>query len=156
MRRSGLFALVSFILLAAITVIVSDKSYANVDDDKVITIKAVGSSLQYETTRLELEAGTEVTIRLDNSESSMPHNLVLLKNKSDIREVALAGLEAQESDYVPEGKSGKIVAHTALAKPGDVVEVTFEVPPAGKYPYVCTYPGHFQTMRGTLVSTESE
>ena len=123
--------------------------------DSVITIKAVGSKLEYETTELELEAGSTVTIRLDNSESTMPHNVVLLTARGHIRTVGIAGLQARQTDYVPESESDKILAHTTLARPGQVVEMTFEVPPPGEYPYICTYPGHFQTMRGTLTSVES-
>lgn len=122
--------------------------------DEVVTIKAVGSKLEYETTDIELVAGTTVTLRFDNSESSMPHNVVVLKNRDDIRSVGIAALQAQQTDYVPESESDKMIAHTVLARPGDVVEVTFEVPPPGEYPYICTYPGHFQTMRGTLTSVE--
>lgn len=123
--------------------------------DEVVTIKVVGSKLEYETTEIELEAGTTVTLRLDNSESTMPHNIVLLKNQDDIRSVGIAALQAQQTDYVPESASDKIIAHTVLARPGEVVEVTFEVPSPGEYPYICTYPGHFQTMRGMLTSVES-
>lgn len=122
--------------------------------DTVVTIRAIGSALEYETTDIELEAGTTVTIRLDNSASSMPHNVVLLTARDQIRTVGIAALQAQQTDYVPEGEADKIIAHTALASPGTVVEMTFEVPPPGEYPYVCTYPGHFQTMRGTLTSVE--
>lgn len=123
--------------------------------DSVVTIKVVGSKLEYETTELELEAGTTVTIRLDNSESTMPHNVVLLNDRDHIRTVGIAALQAQQTDYMPESESDKILAHTTLARPGNVVEVTVEVPPPGEYPYICTYPGHFQTMRGTLTSVES-
>ena len=122
--------------------------------DSVVTIKATGSKLEYETTELELVAGTIVTIRLDNSESTMPHNIVLLTGRDHIRTVGIAALQAQQTDYIPDSEADKILAHTPLAKPGSVVEVTFEVPPPGEYPYICTYPGHFQTMRGTLTSVE--
>jgi len=122
--------------------------------DTVVTIRAMGSALEYETTDIELEAGTTVTIRLDNSASSMPHNVVLLTAHDQIRTVGIAALSAQQTEYVPAGEADKIIAHTALASPGTVVEMTFEVPPPGEYPYICTYPGHFQTMRGTLTSVE--
>lgn len=146
----------SVLLLGIYPSTVSAQQQASPADeaDEVVTIRAVGSKLVYETTEVEVEAGTTVTIRLDNSESTMPHNLVLLKNQDDIRPVGMAALQAQQTDYVPESESDKMIAHTALARPGEVVEVTFEVPPAGEYPYVCTYPGHFQTMRGTLIAVE--
>lgn len=164
-RRVGRFATAALgVLVGAALILSVPSSSASTglqeapDDevDEVVTIKAVGSSLQYETTEIELEAGTTVTIRLDNSESTMPHNIVLLEGREDIQPVGVAGVQAQQTDYIPESESDRIIEYTALAKPGDVVEMTFEVPPPGEYPYICTYPGHFQTMRGTLVSVESE
>jgi len=162
-KRISTFATVAFgilvgsVLLLGIrpsTVSAQQQEAPEDEADEVVTIRAVGSKLVYETTEIEVEAGTTVTIRLDNSESTMPHNVVVLKNRDDIRPVGMAALQAQQTDYVPESESDKMIAHTALARPGEVVEVTFEVPPAGEYPYVCTYPGHFQTMRGTLISVE--
>jgi azurin len=47
----------------------------------------------------------------------------------------------------------QVIAKTALAGAGETVDVTFNAPAAaGSYPYVCTFPGHFQAgMRGNLV-----
>lgn len=157
------FALVAIVMLvgsmslaSAQEASTSEEGPEEDDVDEVVTIKAIGSNLEYETKEIELEAGTTVTIRLDNEESTMPHNIVLVEEQGDIRPVGTAGARSQETDYIPESESDRIIEYTALAKPGDVVEMTFEVPPPGEYPYVCTYPGHFQTMRGTLVSVESK
>lgn len=157
MKRLRRAAKCAAMALAGVVLLVGTQVPEAPDDevDEVVTIKAVGSQLAYETTQVRLEAGTTVTIRLDNSESSMPHNIVLLEEQADIQSVGIAALQAQQTDYVPEGEADKIVAHTALASPGEVVEFTIEVPPPGEYPYICTYPGHFQTMRGTLISVES-
>jgi len=40
-----------------------------------------------------------------------------------------------------------------LAKPGGNAEVTFQAPAAGKYPYICSFPGHYMVMKGTLTVT---
>ena len=47
----------------------------------------------------------------------------------------------------------QVLAASAMAGPGETVEVTFKVPTApGTYPYLCTFPGHFAAgMRGTIV-----
>jgi azurin len=49
-------------------------------------------------------------------------------------------------------KSKDVIAHTGLAGAGETVEVTFKVPAAaGEYPFLCSFPGHFQAgMKGTL------
>jgi azurin len=162
-RTSTYTALTAFLLVGGVlllgfqpsTTFAQQQDAPEAEADTVVTIRAVGSKLEYETTEVELEAGTTVTIRLDNSESTMPHNIVLLQSQEDIRTVGIAGLQAQATDYVPQSESDKIIAHTSLASPGRVVAFTFKVPPPGEYPYICTYPGHFQTMRGTLVSVET-
>lgn len=123
--------------------------------DSTITIDVTGSNLEFEQEEIQLEAGTTVTLQLDNSESSMPHNVVLVNSDEAIRPVGIAAVQAQQNDYIPEDEENRILGYTSLAAPGETVEFTFEVPPPGEYPYICTYPGHFQTMQGTLISVES-
>jgi azurin len=63
-----------------------------------------------------------------------------------------AGMTARETDFIAPTMKGKVIAYTSLAGPGETVEVTFKVPAvAGEYPYLCSFPGHFQAgMRGNL------
>jgi azurin len=53
---------------------------------------------------------------------------------------------------VPAARKADVLASTALAGPGETVEVTFKVPAkAGAYPYLCTFPGHFAAgMKGEI------
>ena len=61
------------------------------------------------------------------------------------------GAMARATDFVPPDMKAQVIAHTTLAGAGETVEVTFKVPAAGTYTYLCTFPGHFQAgMRGTL------
>ena len=45
-----------------------------------------------------------------------------------------------------------VIAHTKLLGPGESDEITFKVPDAGVYDFICTFPGHFGTMRGKIVA----
>jgi azurin len=83
---------------------------------------------------------------------AMSHNWVLLKPTTSQVKFIQAGATARATDYVAPEMKGEVIAKTALAGNGETVEVTFTVPKApGSYPYVCTFPGHFQAgMRGTL------
>ena len=77
----------------------------------------------------------------------MVHNVVLLKPGTD---VASIGIKAQsEPDYLPDDPA--IIAATALAKPGELVSVEVDGLAPGKYPFVCTYPGHYMMMQGVLI-----
>lgn len=126
---------------------------AAADTGRVIEIRSTGSDLSYDVTEIEAKAGEELTIRYINA-SDMPHNIVLVKEEADINPVGIAALQAYQNDYIPENEMDRIIAHTELARPGNTVEFTFTVPPPGTYPYICSYPGHFTSMQGRLISIE--
>jgi hypothetical protein len=59
------------------------------------------------------------------------------------------GLEGMEKQFVPDVPG--IVAATKLIQPGKKETLKFKAPEApGEYPYVCTFPGHWFTMRGVM------
>jgi plastocyanin len=117
--------------------------------DTTITIRAAGSTLEFTPARVSAKAGTRVRIRFVN-DGTLPHNLVVPKTDDDIDALALAAYQAGETGYVPLELREKLVGWTTLASPGQSVEVTFEVPAAGEYTYVCLFPGHANSMLGTL------
>ena len=117
--------------------------------DTTITIRAAGSTLEFTPTRVSAKAGRRVRIRFVN-DGTLPHNLVVPKNEDDIDALTLAAYQASETGYVPLDMKEKLVGWTTLASPGQSVEVTFVVPAAGEYTYVCLFPGHANSMFGTL------
>ena len=64
-----------------------------------------------------------------------------------------AAAMARDTAYIPASLKAQVLANTALAGPGETVEVTFTAPKApGKYQYLCSFAGHFQAgMTGWLV-----
>jgi azurin len=119
-----------------------------------IEIASVGETMAFDKTTIEAKAGTQVTLKLKNNATSpaMKHNWVLLKSGTSPDSVGVAAIQAGEAaGYIPAGNTD-ILAHTPLSEPGKTVEVTFTVPPAGEYPYLCTYPGHYALMKGVLKS----
>lgn len=117
--------------------------------DTTITIRASGSTLEFLPTRVSAKAGTRLRIRFVN-DGTLPHNLVVPKSEDDIDALALAAYKAGETSYVPMELRDKLIGWTTLASPGESVEVSFVVPPAGEYTYVCLFPGHSNSMLGTL------
>ena len=117
--------------------------------DTTITIRASGSTLEFTPTRVSAKAGSRMRIRFVN-DGTLPHNLVVPKSDDDIDALALAAYQAGETGYVPLELKAKLVGWTTLASPGQSVEVTFVVPAAGEYTYVCLFPGHANSMLGTL------
>jgi hypothetical protein len=53
---------------------------------------------------------------------------------------------------VPLTLKDRMIAYSALASPGQTVEMVFVVPPPGEYTYVCLMSGHAGVMLGTLRS----
>ena len=86
----------------------------------------------------------------------MPHNLVIVKpgKKEDVGEAAFKMLndpKALKKHYVPDDKSN-VVAYTFVVEPKGTHTVYFKAPKEkGEYPYICTFPGHWQAMQGKLV-----
>ena len=119
--------------------------------DVELVVVAARNAMRYETTRVEAPAGATVRLVLDNRTTTSPsmlHNAVVLQPDADVDAIGreAAGLE----DFVPDDPD--VIAATPIARPGGRTAVVFTMPPPGVYPFVCTYPGHYQFMRGELVS----
>lgn len=118
--------------------------------DTTITIRANSSTLEFDPPAIAVKQGTRVRIRFINA-GSLPHNIVFVKDEDDIDALAAAASKAG-GDYVPIAEQGKMLAYSALASPGQTVELSFVVPPPGQYSYVCLMSGHANSMLGALRS----
>lgn len=119
--------------------------------DTTITLHTMGSNLEFTPARISAKQGTRITLRLVN-EGTLPHNVVLVQDEADIDMLGAAAFKAKDTGFVPLEHKDRMIAYTELAGPGETVEVTFDVPAAGEYWFVCLYPGHFSMMVGTLRS----
>lgn len=122
--------------------------------DRTITV-GTEPGLQYDKTELRVEPGAQVKLVFENSDDLM-HNLLIVR-PGTVQSVAKAaldmGLEGQERGYVP--RSENVLYHTSLLEPETRESIYFTAPEEpGAYTYVCTFPGHWQTMQGTLRVTE--
>ncbi|HEX8384806.1 MAG TPA: plastocyanin/azurin family copper-binding protein [Rubricoccaceae bacterium] len=120
--------------------------------DAELVVASAPNAMRYATARIEAPAGATVRIVMDNSGTSSPtmlHNVVVLRTAGDVQRVGRAA--AADQDHLPDDPA--ILTATPLAGPGQRTAVVFTMPAAGEYPFICTYPGHFQFMQGTLVST---
>lgn len=123
----------------------------------VRTVEIVGTDqMKYDVATIPAKRGEELRIRL-TAKGTMPkiamaHNFVLLKLGTNEVKFITAGAQSRDTDFIPNDMKDQVIAKTALAGAGETVEVTFKVPAAaGQYPFLCTFPGHFQAgMKGTL------
>lgn len=128
-----------------------DPAASTAPPDTTITIRTTGTNLAFSPSQISAKQGTRVRVRFIN-DGTLPHNIVLVKREDDISVLGRAALNASETGYVPLEHEDRMFAYSALAAPGETVEMTFEVPPAGEYFFVCLYSGHYNMMYGTLQS----
>lgn len=103
----------------------------------------------------KVKAGEEITLTLKNvgqlPKESMGHNLVILTPGTDHAEFGGEAFKAKAEDYIPATFASSIVAHTKLLGPGESDTIKFKFDTPGVYTYVCSFPGHWGTMHGTIV-----
>ena len=123
---------------------------------RVVAITA-DDQMKYSVPQIVAKPGESLRIRLTATsvapKVAMAHNFVLLRPDTKINDFVMAAAMAREADYIPAAFTKQILAKTGLAGGGETVEVTFVVPKTpGKYPYVCSFAGHYQAgMSGWLI-----
>jgi putative heme-binding domain-containing protein len=121
-------------------------------DVNILVIRPIRDQMQFDRKQIAVEAGKAVEILFDNTDI-MPHNLVITEPGAMAEVGGLAekmGLEGQPRDYLPDSK--KILWATRLVTPGQTAKLSFTAPEKpGRYPYVCTFPGHWLVMNGVMI-----
>ncbi len=120
------------------------------------TIEMTGDDqMKFNINVIKVKAGDKVTLTLKNigamPKEAMGHNFVLLKPGTDIEKFALQAMVSKETDYIPAALKSDILTHTKLTGPGESDTIEFTVP-KGEYDYICTFPGHYATMKGKLIA----
>ncbi len=107
--------------------------------------------LKFSVDQIQVRTGSKVRV-VFNNEDDMLHNFVLVAPGSAIAVGELAmklGLEGPEKNYIPQ--TDKVLYHTNLLQPNTSESIYFVAPAKpGTYTYVCSVPGHFYVMQGTL------
>ena len=128
-----------------------DKAHAA--DANALRVQAVPNLMQFAPRQLHAKPGAPVRIIFENPDL-MQHNFVLVAAGADEEIGLLADQMATRPDalakqYLPHSK--KILQATALVNPNGRAELNFTAPAQpGRYPYLCTFPGHWMIMNGQL------
>ena len=126
-------------------------SYAQEAAAVELYIESDGDFLAFKPTELTCPAGAHVTLTFHHAGQRVQqqHDWVLLKpgTADDFMEAVLRAGEANH--WMPPHDSRVIVA-TPQIGPGESVAVEFTAPAPGDYPFVCTFAGHGDVMRGLL------
>ena len=124
-----------------------------VEDARPLTIEAA-SNLSYKTPELRAKPGEKLALTFMNPDV-VPHNWVLVKPGTLAAVGTLAdGLitdpEAVARHYVP--KTDDVIAYADITTPGTQQTIYFTLPDVpGRYPFLCTFPGHWKLMNGVLI-----
>ena len=109
--------------------------------------------MRFDKEELRVTARAKVELTLNHTgklaKAVMGHNVVILKEGTDVAAFAQIAIEAKENDYIPE--SDDILIHTALIGGGETTMITFEAPDKGSYEFLCSFPGHWGLMRGKFI-----
>jgi len=126
--------------------------------DDVCKLEISGNDLmQYDKKELAVSGDcTQVQVTLKHAgtlpKEAMGHNWVLVR-AADLSAVANAGMAAGlQNNYVAPGDK-RVIAATKVIGGGESATVTFPTSVLKKgesYMYLCTYPGHNSSMRGTF------
>lgn len=117
-----------------------------------IVLKA-SDDMRFDKTEFTVKAGEEVTLIFMNtgemSKEAMGHNFILLKPGSDASAFANDAVSAKATDYIPTDLNSQILAHTKLLGGGENEQIKFTLE-EGTFEFLCSFPGHFATMNGTI------
>jgi azurin len=106
----------------------------------------------YDTTELKAKPGEVVSVRFKNDTNPKLHylfNWVLVKPGKAGDVILQADRAGLQEDFTP--KTDDVLAASKLIRAGETDTVVFRAPEEpGEYPYICTFPGQGQAMRGTL------
>ncbi|MDB4265150.1 plastocyanin/azurin family copper-binding protein [bacterium] len=123
------------------------------EDDKmaVAQINCVPEGIKFDVKTLEIPVGKKLKLIFKNPDV-MQHNMVIVKpdTADTVAGLAMAlGAEGFAKQFIPE--STDILVHSKLLGSGEreTIEYTFDKP--GKYPFICTFPGHATLMRGHII-----
>ena len=125
---------------------------------RIIRVGTVLEQMRYDVERIVVEAGKPFIVQFENGDL-MPHNFVVTRPGA-LEEVGrLAESTAQqpgaiERQYVP--PSDKVLSASRLLQPRESQRLELTAPgEAGVYPFVCTYPGHWTRMYGSMYVVEN-
>jgi azurin len=110
-------------------------------------------SMNYDKDTIEVKAGSLVKLELINEgkDPKMIYNIVFTKEGYSAQAAQKGSKAGPSGNYLPDSTM-MFVATTALALPGQTVNMEFTAPDkAGVYEFVNTYPSETPLMKGKLI-----
>ncbi len=143
-----------YYLLTIMSLLLANPFVGNVEVDPVEIVIESNDQMQFNLKEIKVSEGDVVKLTLKHvgqlPEAAMGHNWVLLAEGTDMAAFAQEAIKARDTEYVPEGSESVIIA-TEMIGGGEETTIEFEVPAAGTYTFICSFPGHYALMNGTFI-----
>ncbi len=120
---------------------------------RVVEIATVEAQMSYDVTAFRVAPGQQVEIVFRN-EDVLPHNLVVVRPGAGELVGRAADAMATDPDafakeFIPDTPA--VLHATRMLQAGESVRLQFAAPEReGNYPYICTFPAHWITMKGVM------
>jgi putative heme-binding domain-containing protein len=120
---------------------------------RAVELKA-GKNLTFATPTVRVRAGEAIRLTFTNPDV-VPHNWVLvrpgtLRTVGALADRLIADADAAARNYVPKAK--EVLVYTDVVPPQESTAIHFRAPTErGRYPFLCTFPGHWMVMNGELL-----
>ncbi len=139
--------------MALATLRVPNPWLAALDGARPIELRT-GKNLTYETREIRVLANEPIALSLINPDV-VPHNWVLAKpgalaQVGELANQMISNPEAFARNYIPD--SEWVICYTDIVDPGSEQTIYIRAPAEpGRYPYLCTFPGHWMVMNGVMI-----
>jgi azurin len=126
---------------------------AALPDARLVGI-AAGKNLTFTVPSFKVKVGETIKLRFENPDV-VPHNWVLARPGSlarvgDLVNKIIAEPDAAARSYIP--RTDDVLVYVDIVDPGSDARIFFKAPDApGRYPYLCTFPGHWMVMNGVMI-----
>jgi putative heme-binding domain-containing protein len=124
-----------------------------IEGERIVRIEA-GKNLTFSIRSFNARAGEPIRVVFVNPDV-VPHNWALIRPGSlarvgDLANKIIAEPDAASRHYIP--KSDDVLAYTDIVGPQEEFRISFRAPTTpGRYPYLCTFPGHWMVMNGEMI-----
>ncbi|MFG0265474.1 MAG: DUF6797 domain-containing protein [Rhodopirellula sp. JB055] len=124
-----------------------------IPNSRAIELKT-GTNLTYQTKLIRVQAGEALAFTLANPDV-VPHNWALvrpgkLQRVGELANQLIADPQAFARHYIPDTED--VLVATDVVGPGESQTVHFRAPSQpGRYPFLCTFPGHWMVMNGEMI-----
>ncbi len=120
-----------------------------------VMLTAPDGLMRFGTPTLKAFAGQEITIDFTNLHPDL-HNVVFLERGVDVEafgqdlDTYMTHPSSSDTEYIPPDQAEQVLGSTGVLSQGESASTTVGPLSGGTYTFLCTVPGHWSLMQGTL------